>query len=274
MAFTILNNVHVTVYDSKRSIIRQEYETHNKASRNMITGILCFLHGYFTPTVLNDAALNAGAAKSYIPCFFNVGDGGVVIVDGKPSFKPDSRTPELEEGWNEVVDYAHKRLVHEFFLNDDGTFSNTRQRISQITDTLAEPNTADMDSIYFYCEMPPGSLNQYYGNNAVCVSELGLFASQNPGTDDLLASIKLGNYPNPENPDNRDSDLTNTLYVRPDDTLIVRWVITIAAIGKDSVLKANVADEYGDIITTTITKIPDVGNIEIIVDPPVDENGG
>ena len=95
MAFTILNNVHVTVYDSKRSIIRQEYETHNKASRNMITGILRFLHGYFTPTVLNNTALNADSAKSYIPCFFNVGDGGVVIVDGKPSFKPDSRTPEL-----------------------------------------------------------------------------------------------------------------------------------------------------------------------------------
>ena len=113
-------------------------------------------------------------------------------------------------------------------------------------------------------------LNQYYGNNAVCISELGLFASSVPGTDDLLASIKLANYEDQETQETA----TNTLYVRPDDTLIVRWVITIAAIGKDSVLKANVSDEYGNIITTTITKIPDIGNIDIIVNPPIDENNG
>lgn len=266
MAFTLLNNVHITVYDTKRDIIRKEYETHNKVSRNMVTGILRYLSGTFTPTSLNDVPLNSDAAKPFIPCYFNVGDGGVIIVDGKPSFKPDSRAPELEENWNEAVDYAHTTLNREFFINGDGTSSNERQRIGKITTTADETNTADMDSIYLYCEVPPGLLNQYYGNNAVCISELGLFASSIPGTNDLLASIKLANYT-----DTVTGKLeTNTLYVRPDDTLIVRWVITIAAIGKDSVLKANVADEYGNIITTTITKIPDIGNVDIIVDPPID----
>lgn len=270
MTFTVLNNVHITVYDKKRDIVRKEYETHNKVSRNMVKGILRFLSGVLTPTALNDEPLNANSAKSFIPCYFNVGDGGIVFEGGTVKYDTGTRIPELEPSWNETVDYAHTTLTHEFFVNDDGTASNERQRIGQITNTLDSPNTADMDSIYLYCEVPPGILNQYYGNNAVCISELGLFASSVPGTDDLLASIKLANYEDQETHETA----TNTLYVRPDDTLIVRWVITIAAIGKDSVLKANVSDEYGNIITTTITKIPDIGNIDIIVNPPIDENNG
>lgn len=269
MCFSITNNVHAIVYDKKRSQIKKEIKVHNKASRNMVSGILRFLSGTFTPTSCNSQPLTPDYAKPYIPCYFNVGDGGIELVDGKQSIPDGSRIPNLVPGWDEFVDYSHKNLERELFVNPDGTASNERTRIGKVTLTLDEPNTADMDSIYFYCEMQPGLINQAYGNKPVCISELGLFASNLPGTPDLLASIKLSNY---EDPDTHESK-TNILYVRPDDTLIVRWVITIAAIGKDSILKANVTDEYGDIITSTIVQVPNVGNMEI-VDADVPPNQG
>lgn len=263
IGFTIKNNVHIIIYDKKRSQVKKELKVHNKASRNMVTGILRFLSGTFTPTSVNQTPLTPEYAKPYIPCFFNVGDGGVIIENGEQKFEDQSRIPVLVEDWNETVDYAHKNLIRELFVNSDGTISNERQRISQTTLTVDEPNSADMDSIYFYCEMQPGGVNQAYGNKPVCITELGLFASNTPGTPDLLASVKLSNYTD----ETTQEEKTNTLYVRPDDTLIVRWVITIAAIGTDSRLKANVTDEYGDIITDTIVQIPDVGNMSVIIDP-------
>lgn len=261
IGFNIINNVYVSVVNKKRDIIVKEIETHNKASRNMVTGILRFLSGAFTQTNLNETPLYEQESKLYIPCFFNVGDGGVELDSegNQQSLQNMPRIPKLTESWNETVDYADLTLKREFFVNPDGTFSNERQRISQVTTTLLEPNTADMDSIYFYCEVQPGGINQMYGNKPVFVTELGMFAGASPGEKDLLASVKLSNFIDSETREQK----TNALYVRPDDTLIIRWIITVAAIGKDSILKANVADEYGDIITSTITQIPNLGNIEI-----------
>ena len=59
----------------------------------------------------------------------------------------------------------------------------------------------------------------------------------------MLAYIKLGNY-------TEDGvEKTNTLYVRQNDTVIIRWIISIAAVGKDSRLAIYAQDEFGIQIT-------------------------
>ena len=264
MGFTISNNVDILVMDTRSNIVTKHIQTHNKATRQMVSGLIRFLNGDFNKTFLQPNPQYSNT-EQYIPCFLGCGDGGVVLYENsegqivpKPS-EANPRVPELESDWDEYVDYNAKKFVREFFTGkEEGEgISGTRSQIRKATLTLEDDSTADMDSIYFYCEVRPGELNMYYNNNPLFISEIGLFATPVPGTEDLLAYIKLGNYTEDE------EEKTNTLYVRPDDTVVIRWVITIAAVGKDTMLTANVLDENGDIITTTIQEIPTLGEFEL-----------
>ena len=66
MKLDIMNNVSVSVKDSDGNI-KQTVETHNKATRNMVRGILNFLEGKFTyASVLPQDDTDA---RKYIPCY-------------------------------------------------------------------------------------------------------------------------------------------------------------------------------------------------------------
>ena len=256
MAFGLMNNVSIEVIDTKTSRRTKTVEIHNKATRGMVFGILRFLMGHFSKTEVNPEH-EPDNSSIYIPCYFNVGDGGVVLTEGLPTTKADNpRIPELDPDWNETVDYLSTDLTREFTGNE-------RAVIRKQTTTLQNTPTADMDSIYFHCQIFPGTINAQYSNNDVYVTELGLFSTNTANSGNLLAQVKLGNYKESEDSDWK----TNALYVRPQDTIIIRWVITIAAIGKDNILKANIEDEHGEIITSTIHQEPSLGNVEVITNP-------
>lgn len=259
MGFSILNNVEIQVIDKENKKIIKTVKTHNKATRNMVTGILRFIKGLFTSTTFNDDIMYDGTvSKFYIPCCFNVGDGGVILDDnGKPKSLDENddilrKVPELDPSWTETVDYSSKNLVREF------DFSGKRDKIRKQLDTLDDTPVADMDSLYFLCEVQPGQINPKYGNERVFVTEVGLFSGEIPNKGDLLAYIKLGNY------DDNGTTKTNALYVRPGDTIVIKWVITIAAIGKDNILKATIKDEQNEPIVNDIVEIPDIAPIEIV----------
>lgn len=278
MSFAIMNNVELRVVNKKSNTIVKTVRTHNKATRLMVTGILRFIEGLFTPTVRSDEAqYDPDVIKMYIPCYFNVGDGGVVRDDQTglqiPLDDNNKRIPELVNDWTEFVNYSSYRLDREII----GVGTNIRTPIrsqqnlnaNNPTDTLDQSKiiggvtTGDMDSLCFTCEIQPGQLNTAFGNNAVFVTEVGLFAGADPSKDDLLAHVKLGNYKE-ETETGKEVTKTNALYIRPDDTLMVRWVITIAAIGKDNILHADIQDEDGKTVQSDIVKIPDFGTVEII----------
>lgn len=277
MSFSVVNNVYIDVIDTETNIIRKHIEKHNKATRGLVTGILRYLSGEFTPTMRNDKPLYSDSAKNYVPCYLNVGDGGVLLdpETGLPmpnEEAPNNRIPALESSWDYNVPYDATSLVREFFTqlpdseDEDSQNNNLRTVIRKETDTTESPVSADMDSLYFYCEIGPGTLNSVYKGNFIYITELGLFSSAIPGTEDLLAYIKLANYEDAE------SINTDVLYVRPADTVVVRWIITIAAIGRDGVLVANIRDEHGEIIQDNIIGAPNAGTFTIIEDDGQEEN--
>jgi hypothetical protein len=278
---TVLNNVDIEVYNKESKRIMKHVKTHNKATRKMVTGLLRFIEGQFTPTILNpNPQYSDDYIKQFIPCYFNCGHGGVVYENGEPvSISVENRIPQLESDWTETVDYSSTHMVSEF--SDGLSVSRSKIRYQNINDKII-PNdtldkskideqgrvTGDMDSVCFQCIIPPNQLN---ATKPVYVSELGLFSGDEPydpessnPSEDLLAYVKLSNIP-PENTSDTPTE-TNVLYVRPDDTVIVKWVITIAAIGKDNILHADIKDESGQPVISDIVEIPSVGPIDIIVE--------
>ena len=264
LAFAVTNNVYIDVIDEKRHIRRKRLEVHNKATRQMVTGILRFLMGHFTDTNCNEEA-EYDSAKNYIPCYISFGDGGIEIEDGVQKLQKitvDDKEITVpifaDENWTEKVSYNSTSLVREFFSNQEN--KPVRQKIRDKTNTLQNLPTVDMDSIFYYCKIPPNALNTAYGHSVdIAISEVGLFAGEQIGENDLLAYIKLGDMYDDSDPTQITG--TNTLYVRPQDTIEVRWIITIAAVGKDSRLFAYAKDEQGNIIVDN-TGLPDAANIK------------
>lgn len=285
IGFSIMNNVEIQVIDGESNQIKKTVRTHNKATRQMVTGILRFLEGYLTKTSERDEPLyNEDFWKQFIPCYFNVGDGGVVIQDGTPmSIENHPEIPAIDSGanWTEAVDYLSTHLMREYNIG-------LRTKIRKQTDTLdgkkrdndtlsddysqsdykskTSGSSLSMDSLYFECEIQAGQLNNVYGGKNAYVTELGLFAGSTYNTHDLLAYVKLNNYDN--------NTKTNALYVKPQDVVVVRWVITIAAIGKDNILVANIKDETGKLIVDDVEMIPEGHYVEIMEYPVKNQNGG
>ena len=56
---------------------------------------------------------------------------------------------------------------------------------------------------------------------------------------------------------------TNSVYIRPDDSILVRWVITLAAIGKDNIFRGSTVDKNGE-TEEDITIIPELGTDIVI----------
>ena len=56
---------------------------------------------------------------------------------------------------------------------------------------------------------------------------------------------------------------TNAVYIRPDDSILVRWVITLAAIGKDNIFRGSTVDKNGE-TEEDITIIPELGTDIVI----------
>ena len=252
--------------NKKTGIVSKHVEKHNKATRQMVTGILRYLCGHFTDTTKNSKPQYNTASK-YIPCYAGFGDGNIVIEDGIPKSSGESRIPEqVDDEWSEYVPYQSKKMEREFFTtykkdefgNDYITPFDSRLEIRDIRTTIEESPAGDMDSIYFYIEADTNYLNRYYGEHAVYVSELGLFAGSTPGDDDMLAYVRLANYNNNED--------TNVLFVKPEDTIVIRWIVTIAAIGKDSILRATIENEHGEIVTNDVLAVPQLveAHIEVI----------
>lgn len=232
MEFSIIHNVKIQVVDEKRHMKQKEVKVHNKASRRFVVGILRFIMGNFTYTDINKESIEyPEGACDYIPCYVGFGHQGIVYgEDGKPEINPNDssgRTPVLVENYdqNTQVQYKDTSLDEEFNL-----LGADRPKIAKVSSTIYSDGTvADMDTVTFRCKLGPGNLSPDNSTNSF-VSEVGLFPTKKAGSKDILAHVKLK------------SD--EILFVRPQDTVLINWSITIASIGRDSTF----TDSSGDTI--------------------------
>lgn len=238
IGFGVGTNVRIQVIDSERNELIKTINKHNKCKRGLVTGILRFLQGQYNLTYGRDdkeKIYHIDGAKEFIPCHIGVGDGGIILGDdGKPTYQIP-RIPYTEADWNDNVNYSTNRLIREI---DTGS----RCKISRITDSTNDESAGDIDSIFIDAALPPGFCNMYDGGVAkitpASITEVGLFASNICGDTSLLASVQLTNK--------YDEDGiikgTDILYVRPQDTVLIRWTISIIALGSDSILDDNPVD--------------------------------
>lgn len=182
MNIDLTNNVEIQIKDKNTNKIKETHCYHNKATRNMVRGILGFLKGDFTYARV--VAPDETDARKFIPCFMGFGNGGFIEFDS-------DGIPIFDENWDGYVDYNSTKLVNEI--------PNSRSRIRKIDNTFIDSDTGkkinstgDMDSIIFHCEISPDVLNAKDNDKPVCVSEIGLFPSS--VDDNMLACVRTDDY--------------------------------------------------------------------------------
>lgn len=212
MEFGITNNVEIVVKNKKTNKIKKRINVHNKATRNMVEGIMRFLCGNFTETSLQDSIqYSSDIAEKYIPLYIGFGVGGIktkVNNVGQIVQVPVSESiiaPQLDSMWSSYVNYGSTKLSKEVY--------GKREMIKAVTDTFNDldgkyiivgdrKNESEMDSIMFYCKVEPETLqyaldkngDRIFNSESIFISELGIFSSGDSDRNDMLAHVKLNNY--------------------------------------------------------------------------------
>ena len=201
LEFGIINNVEISVMNKYTHVIKKTVRTHNKATRNMVEGIMRFLMGHFNATSLNDKPQYSNdIEKKYIPKYIGFGNGGIVNVENITSYYYGSNAPVLSPSWNSYVPYNSSKLQREIF---DGK----KFEVNLITDTFAstKENTystpeivkrSEMDSMMFFVEILPDDIPRVASSDPVksfFITEVGLYSSDD-SSGKLLAHVKLNNH--------------------------------------------------------------------------------
>lgn len=201
LEFGIINNVEISVMNKYTHVIKKTVRTHNKATRNMVEGIMRFLMGHFNATSLNDKPqYSDDIEKKYIPRYIGFGNGGVVDVENTRSYYYGSNAPVLSPSWNSYVPYNSSKLQREIF---DGK----KFEVNLITDTFADTKEdkystpeivkrSEMDSMMFFVEILPDDIPRAASSDPVksfFMTEVGLYSSDD-NSGKLLAHVKLNNH--------------------------------------------------------------------------------
>lgn len=256
--FVVDSNVHIEIV-SPQKVVCQTVDKHNKATKRLVEGLLRFIRGEFNTTYRRtdeSEIVYLSQAKNYIPCFINIGTGGIRLnSNGFPDIDTESpRTPPMEEllgskipWWDADTNYV-KFTDMQLYLEQ---LVVSREEIKAIAQDEAATNIAqvgDIEQIIFSVEVPPGKFNQIYKGETkdIFITELGLYASGVPGEKDLLARVILKNqYERDSNGNiviNSETDKatptgeTQILYVRPQDTILLKWTISIVALDDTSMV--------------------------------------
>lgn len=230
LEFAVDSNVHIEII-SPQNVIRQTIDKHNKATKRLVSGILRFIRGEFNTTYRRtDEAqiIYAKQAKSYIPCYIGFGTAGVRLtqpVDDTPilpDYDPvNRRIPPLTEEWvsdTNKVQYTDTALQLEIT-------TRTRSPIGVLgSEEIDDFNSqvGDIQQIIFAADIGPGYYSDMYGPvTDIFLTEVGLFASGDVTEENLLARVIF-------------KDDNTVLYVRPQDTIVVRWTVSIIALNEIS----------------------------------------
>lgn len=247
-AFAVDCNVDIKIV-SPQKIVRQTVHKHNKASKLLVTGMLRFIQGHFNTSYRRpneNFILHPEEAQKYIPCYVGLGTGGVILdSEGFPTHEPEqTRIPRLSEDWtssNNFVNYSDTRLRSEM------SRSVSRVEIGYVPGETHEETAVvgDGDQFTLQVEIPPGHYNKIYKGvtSSIYCTELGLFSGPVPNGDDLLARVII-------------KEPENVLYIRPQDTVILKWTISIIALGDSSEYTNPISSESIPVDSSMVSTIP------------------
>ena len=257
--FSIESNVHIEVRDGC-GVIRKTIDKHNKATQQLVSGILQFIKGDFTSSYRRENIAEIkdfNNAKKYIPCYVGAGTYGIKInpSTGLPDYDVDNRrippiVPELQDAFgnlDETVSFNDKNLKQEIDI-PTREIVKVMDNSTESTESLNVAN--DSEQFVLEAEIPPGTYtkNTYPQSTDIFITELGLFPTATPNDGNLLARVVL------TKPD-------EILYVRPQDYIILRWTICIISLG-----------DLSEYITTTTSGEPVVNLIDSYIDNVVIDN--
>lgn len=197
LEFGIINNVEIRVMNKYTHVIKKTVRVHNKATRNMVEGIMRFLMGHFNATVLNEKPQYSSDIESkYIPKYIGFGNGGVITESNRSYY---TNVPYLSPSWNDYVPYNSSKLQREIF-------NGKKFKLNLMTDTLDDSenkNTdteiikrAEMDSMMFFIEILPDDIPRDISSDSIksfYITEVGLYSSDDDSSK-LLAYVKLNNH--------------------------------------------------------------------------------
>ena len=245
-------NVDIRVSNSKGELT-QWIQKHNKATANMIEGIVKFLRGEFNDTRLNigNVGSNASIAHCYIPSHIGFGDFGVMYNKGAQF--------EIDYDNQNYATISDINLNREIFKanfkgansNKTGRQTNSRLKIQRSTNGAtmhADTYSLVVSSIinysgdnfsfyrvrgdkvenYFDENLPEAKDNQ----NIYVITELGLFSGDVSDSDaKLLARLVL----DPETP----------LVVSKDSTVVINWILGVHSIDDMTLRSRSQEYNYG-----------------------------
>lgn len=228
--FALDVNVNIQVLDQTHTV-RKEVNKHNRATKQMLEGMLGFLRGSFNTTNRQmdyNAIERVHQARKYIPCYVGAGIYGIKTKDGLPDYNESNRRiPPLIDGYNEDPltwsRFTDTHLAQEI----DAT---TRYEIGVLDEASLEIDNVVADSVQFVLgtDIAPNYFTSAaYGTSTdIFITELGLFSTPIPNDGNLLARVTLHDTYDPSTGETHNE----ILYVRPQDTIILRWTICLISL--------------------------------------------
>lgn len=246
------NNVQIRILDRKGKVIRTSY-VHNKATANLVNGILRFLEGDFNNTKFNLGGSSPEEASIYIPVKAGVGRIGVKIVENEnPSKrrfnyinKGEFITPTFDSSsLQEPITTYDSALLKFNRISQTGYTDNNNSRCLEMS-LYVNPGklvgyNLETDHGIEFVPYDWAYFNPSTGEYEVMITEVGLMSE----SDVLLARILFdgevdaeeffdqsgksqGTYPVfrvPSNP-------TNPIIQSESTTMVLVWRIGVVSVG-------------------------------------------
>lgn len=247
--FNIENNVTLTVIGPGNTM-KQRINKHNKATKNMVLGLIKFLRGEITPSNVSGSVVshNINQAKQYIPAFISFGDGGLAQIG---TYKSDGTLVTTIED----VITNHRLLTPTKFT----TTAMTRELVGNSIGNVNEANNITATNLPYMGRLPlvqtsynsntsdsitlklSGLITKgYYPSNfytaypreintPLYLSELGLWANDYNGSNsggyrgNMLARVTFFDIDKPEQNYGLVTQNTN-------DVILVEWRIEITSL--------------------------------------------
>lgn len=246
--FAVDCNVDIKIVSPQKTV-RQTVHRHNKASKLLVTGMLRFIQGHFNTSyrMTDDShIIHPEEAYKYIPCYVGLGTGGIVLdSEGFPTHEPEQiRIPRLSEEWTSPNNFVNYSDTH---LHSEMSRSVSRVEIGYVPGEAHGETVVvgDGDQFTLQVEIPPGHYNKIYNGttSSIYCTELGLFSGPIPNSGDLLAKVII-------------KEPENVLYIRPQDTVILKWTISIIALGDSSEYINPTTSESVHVDSSMVSTIP------------------
>lgn len=242
-------DVNVNIKHVKKGKIVEEIDKHNKATFNMISGIVKFLRGEFNNTTLNISSIgyDGANAKYYIPSYIGFGNGGTGSGVNKGTLLPSDENSGFKYLDNNTL-YTSNALDSEIFKKFDSGNGQENHRIPIQRSTFNSSSRNSMEVLTISSTISFSQIKNYYSDSNFYYQDnspvkwlnySSLFDNENkpvPDAEFKLAITELGLFSGDLN-DTKSRLLAklvlssnSPLIVDSTSTIIVNWMLGVYSI--------------------------------------------